>query len=100
MRWFFGSLLFAGSLKAAKSIGSVVPGPRTSGWPIVAAEALPASAPVPATAAMAAIEAVRRIVVERFMAGSWFFREAGSRGPVQDRSRPAPPGGPTGRDLS
>src|SRR4051794_28261733 len=43
------------------------PGPETSGAPIVAAEALPARAAEPATAAMARSEALRGILVEKVM---------------------------------
>src|SRR3954465_15776151 len=92
MRKFFGSLLSAGSLKAAKLIGSVVPGPRTSGWPIVAAEAVPASAPVPAMAVTAAIEAVRRIVVERLICGDSWIREG-----IEGAPPGSPAAGPGGR---
>src|SRR4051794_23315735 len=96
MRWFFGSRLFAGSLNAAKLIGMRAPGPWTSGAPIVAAEAEPASAAEPATALRATSETVRRNFVERVMREALLRVERGGAAcPLKD-ARAGPDPGPPG----
>ena len=52
------------------------PGPETIGWPIEAAEAVPASAAEPATALRAVRETILRMRLERIMVreapGRWW----------------------------
>src|SRR3954452_21011396 len=71
------------------------PGPWTSGAPIVAAEAEPASAAEPATALMATSEAVRRNVGERVM-GEAPAIERGAVVLLSRIARAGPDSGPPG----